>query len=180
MKFIQSKENWKEESKESAETDPQDNGKKGRSKKAPQTAQSVALRLISMRDHSSRELREKLSERGFSTEEIEETLEFLREKRFLNDLRYGRALIRYMAERRYYGAYKIKMELLQKLDREFVDDLLPDELEEYDFCALAKELLEKPQFRGKSREAMIRKLKTNGYGVKEIRFALADLQRDED
>lgn len=153
---------------------------KERTPKAPPSAQSTALRLISMRDHSSRQLREKLSDRGFSQEEIEETLDFLREKRFLNDLRFGRNLIRSMAERRYFGAYKIRMELSQKLDREYVEILLPDELEQYDFAALAKELVKKPQLRGKSRDALIRKLKAQGYGVSEIRYALADVPRTSD
>ena len=133
-----------------------------------------------MRDHSSRELRKKLSERGFSEEEIAETLEFLREKRFLDDLRLGRNLIRYMAERRYFGAYKIRMELSLKLDREYIEVLLPDELEQYDFAALAKQLTHKPGLRGKSREALIRKLKAQGYGAGEIRSALADLPGEAD
>lgn len=153
---------------------------KERAGKVPPSAQTTALRMISMRDYSSKILREKLSEKGFSQEEIEETLEFLREKRFLDDLRYGRNLIRYMAERRYFGAYKIRMELYQKLDRIFIDRLLPDELENYDFAALAKELISKPQLRGKSREALIRKLKANGYGVSEIRYALAAISQSEE
>ena len=183
MKFINAKDFPEREESDDLplEDEPsKGKGKTARAKKAPPTAQSVALRLISMRDHSSRQLREKLSERGFAEEEIEETLEFLRSKRFLNDLRYGQNLIRYMAERRYFGAYKIRMELSLKLDRQFVDELIPDELYQYDFAALAKELVEKPQMRGKSREQLIRKLKANGYGVQEIRFALADVQRTEE
>lgn len=153
--------------------------RKERTPKEPPSARTTALRMISMRDHSGRQLREKLSEKGYSEEEVEETLEFLRKKRFLDDLRYGRNLIRYMAERRYFGAYKIRMELSLKLDREYVDELLPDELENYNFAALAKELVGKPQLRGKSREALIRKLKAQGYGASEIRYALADVPRAE-
>lgn len=139
---------------------------------APPTALSVALRLVSMRDHSSRQLREKLLQRGFSATETEETLALLREKRLIDDLRLGRNLIRYMAERRYFGAYKIRMELSQKLDREHVDALLPDELDAYDFRALACEFVGKSQNRGKSREQMIRLLRARGYGAQEIRFAV--------
>ena len=175
MKFISTKDFPEREESDDLplEDEPsKGKGKSARGKKAPPSAQSVALRLISMRDHSSRQLREKLSERGFAEEEIEETLEFLRSKRFLNDLRYGQNLIRYMAERRYFGAYKIRMELSLKLDRQFVDELLPDELSQYDFAVLAKELVGKPQMRGKSREQLIRLLKARGYAVKDIRFAV--------
>lgn len=183
MKFISAKDFPEREESDDLplEDEPsKGKGKTVRGKKAPPSAQSVALRLLSMRDHSSRQLREKLSERGFAEEEIEETLEFLRAKRFLNDLRYGQNLIRYMAERRYFGAYKIRMELSLKLDRQFVDELIPDELDQYDFAELAKEFVQKPQQRGKSREQLIRKLKASGYGVQEIRFALADVPREKD
>ena len=158
---------------------PNKRAKKERAPKAPPSARNIALRMVSMRDYSSRSLREKLVEKGFSACEIDEVLVFLREKRFLDDIRYGKNLIRYMAERRYFGAYKIRMELSLKLDREWIDQLLPDELELYDFSALARELVQKPQLRGKSREALIRKLKANGYGVQEIRYALAGLSADE-
>lgn len=151
-------------------------------KKTRKTAQSTAissgLRLISMRDHTSRQLREKLLQRGFSAAEVGEALELFREKRLIDDLRMGRNLIRYMAQRRYFGAYKIHMELAQRLDREFIEILLPDELEEYDFAALAKEFAEKSQNRGKSREQMIRKLKAQGYAASEIRFAVQGFGRD--
>lgn len=187
MKFISAKDlpekedpGIEEEEAEARRGSLRPKSRKERAPKAPPSAQSVALRLISMRDHSSRQLREKLSERGFSKEEIDETLEFLRNKRFLNDLRFGQNLIRYMAERRYFGAYKIRMELSLKLDREYVEELLPDELEQYDFAALAKEFSEKPQIRGKSREQLIRKLKAQGYGVSEIRYALAHISKEND
>ena len=182
MKLISLKEQLEEEkfdSESSMSSNQPKRAKKERAPKAPPSARNAALRMVSMRDYSSRILREKLAEKGFSADEIQETLVFLREKRFLDDLRYGRNLIRYMAERRYFGAYKIRMELSLKLDREWIEQLLPDEFLEYDFSALAIELVKKPQLRGKSREALIRKLKANGYGVQEIRSALAALSADE-
>ena len=182
MKLISLKDQLEEEEFDPESSSPSKQSKrakKERAEKAPPSARNTALRMISMRDYSSRELRTKLSEKGFSTEEIREVLDFLREKRFLDDIRYGKKLIRYMAERRYFGAYKIRMELSLKLDREWIEQLLPDELLEYDFSALAIELVKKPQLRGKSREALIRKLKANGYGVQEIRSALAALSADE-
>lgn len=186
MKFIHSKDFLEKEDPEAedASEDVTPSSKKRAQKvrvgKVPPSAQTTAFRMISMRDYSSKILREKLSEKGFSQEEILQTLEFLREKRFLDDLRYGRNLIRYMAERRYFGAYKIRMELSLKLDREYIEKLLPEVFENYDFAALAKELISKPQLRGKSREALIRKLKANGYGAQEIRSALSDVQSAEE
>lgn len=182
MKFISAKDipEKRESDMELPEEDASAAEKRKRREKSPPSAQTTALRLLSLGDHSSLQLREKLSKRGFSADEIEDTIVFLREKRFLNDLRYGENLIHYMAERKYFGAYKIRMELARKLDREYIDALLPDALEEYDFAALAREFAEKPQNRGKSREQMIRRLKANGYAPREIRFAVNGREIQED
>lgn len=172
MRFITAKD-LLEKDEEQDEPLEQAVEKKSRKKeKTPPSASSVALRLLSLADHSSFLLREKLSARGFSSEEIEETLCFLKEKRLLNDLRFGENLICYLAERKFYGAYKIRMELPRKLDREYIDALLPDALEEFDFPKLARAFAEKSVNRGKSREQMIRLLKARGYAVKDIRFAV--------
>ena len=172
MKFITGKEFSAPES-EQDELLEQTGEKKSRKKeKTPPTARSFALRLLSMGDHSSLQLREKLSARGFGREEIEETLVYLEEKRLLNDLRYGENLIFYLAQRKFYGAYKIRMELVRKIDRKYIDALLPEALEAYDFPALAREFAKKAQHRGKSREQMIRLLQARGYAVKDIRFAV--------
>ncbi len=157
-----------------ATEDPSSGGRRGRT---PRTARTVALRLLCYRDYSSRQLREKLLEKGFDPAEISLVLEFLREKRMLDDIRYGEKLIAYLAERRYFGAYKIRMELFLKLDRESAEALLP-RLEDYDFPALAADLIRKPPFHGKSREALIRKLKANGYSAADIRYAMNALFGD--
>ena len=160
MRFVSAKDLLKEKESPSEEL-PVDENKPIRKKreKKPSSARSSALRLLSLGDHSSLGLREKLTQRGFSAEEISETIEYLKANRLLNDLRYGENLIFYLANRKYYGAYKIRMEL-------------PGALEEFDFPALAREFAEKSQNRGKSREQMIRLLKARGYAVKDIRFAV--------
>ena len=173
MKFISGKEPFVSEIEKSDEPLEQVGEKKSRKKeKNPPSALSTALRLLSLGDHSSLQLREKLAMRGFQREEIEETLSYLKEKRLLNDLRYGENLIFYLAERKFYGAFKIRMELPRKLDGEYIDALLPDALEQFDFPALARSFAEKSVNRGKSREQMIRLLKARGYAVKDIRFAV--------
>ena len=173
MRFVTAKDLLcEDESSEADELVKDDKPARKKREKTPPSARSTALRLLSLGDHSSLGLREKLSVRGFSPEEIEETIEYLKANRLLNDLRYGENLIYYMAHRKYYGAYKIRMELARKLDGEYIEALLPEALEEFDFAALAREFVEKGQNRGKSREQMIRLLKARGYAVKDIRFAV--------
>ena len=172
MKFITAKDLLCQDVEQDEPCQQAEEKKSRKKEKTPPSANSVALRLLSLADHSSLQLREKLSVRGFSNEEIEETLCFLKEKRLLNDLRFGENLICYLAERKFYGAYKIRMELPRKLDREYIDQLLPHGLEQFDFPKLARTFAEKAQNRGKSREQMIRLLKARGYAVKDIRYAV--------
>ena len=172
MRFITAKDLLEKDEEQNLPIESEEKKKSPKKEKTPPSANSAALRLLSLADHSSFLLREKLSARGFSNEEIEETLCFLKDKRLLNDLRFGENLICYLAERKFYGAYKIRMELPRKLDREYIDALLPDALEQFDFPKLARAFAEKAQNRGKSREQMIRLLKARGYAVKDIRYAV--------
>ncbi len=174
MKFISGKELAPPDSAQDELLEQAGEKKSRKKEKTPPTALSTALRLLSLGDHSSLQLREKLSARGFQSDEIEEALVYLKEKRLLNDLRYGENLIFYLAERKFYGAYKIRMELYRKIDREYADALLPEALEGYDFPSLARAFAEKSPNRGKSREQMIRLLQARGYAVKDIRFAIAE------
>ena len=49
------------------------------------TVRECALALLEFRDRTERELRQKLKEREYGPEEIEETVRFLREYRYLDD-----------------------------------------------------------------------------------------------
>lgn len=49
------------------------------------TVRECALALLEFRDRTERELRRKLKEREYSTEEIDETVLFLKEYRYLDD-----------------------------------------------------------------------------------------------
>ncbi|WP_293445795.1 regulatory protein RecX [Persephonella sp.] len=48
-------------------------------------AKSYALKLLSKRDYFEAELRNKLSLKGFSEEEIQKTIEYLKEQKLLDD-----------------------------------------------------------------------------------------------
>lgn len=58
------------------------------------SAYEKALGLLARREHSARELRGKLSRRGFDADESAATLERLRGKDFQNDGRFGEMLVR--------------------------------------------------------------------------------------
>ena len=66
--------------------DPAGNTKKTGSQN--RTVRECALALLEFRDRTERELRQKLKEREYSAEEINETVLFLKEYRYLDDEAY--------------------------------------------------------------------------------------------
>src|SRR5258706_10616286 len=62
------------------------------------SAYDKALGLLARREHSARELKSKLAQRGFGAEENSAALERLRSKDFQNDARFGEMLVRSRVE----------------------------------------------------------------------------------
>jgi len=82
-----------------------------RSRKPPSgTAYDKALSLLARREHSARELKMKLAQRGLEADESAAALEKLRAKDFQNDRRFGEMLVRSRLEGG-YGARWIIAEL---------------------------------------------------------------------
>lgn len=98
-----------------------------------------AVGLLARREHSQLELTRKLSDRGFSAEEIEPVLERLAEEGWQSDRRYAESLIRARSARR-YGPDRIADELA----RQGVDEAVAAEAfaaEPRNWEALAREQL---------------------------------------
>lgn len=133
-----------------------------------------AMRTLAYGDRSERQLREKLTEKGYGALQIAEVFGILRSKRYLDDLRYMENAARYMARTKLYGRGRIRMELLQRVDRRTVEsrfDEVMEALPDIDFTEIARKRAEKRK--GKSREYVIADLKRNGFTGDEIRRALA-------
>lgn len=58
------------------------------------SARECALSLLEYRDHTEKEMRQKLVQRGFSIESIDEAIDFLKEYRYLDDKGYAERYIR--------------------------------------------------------------------------------------
>ena len=71
------------------------------------------IKLLARREHSERELRIKLSQRGFDRTEIEETIDVLKRKGYLSDARFCEAYIQ-ARRNRGFGPLRIKLELESK------------------------------------------------------------------
>ena len=72
-----------------------------RKAKEPVNAYEKSIELLARREHSSRELKSKLSRRGVEKDEVDSVLELLQSKDFQNDARFGEMLVRTRIESGY-------------------------------------------------------------------------------
>ncbi len=88
------------------------------------SAKSVAVRLLSRREHSAFEIRDKLRQRDFDELEIEQTIIELQQGGWLSDERFAEAYIR-MRQLKGFGPIRISIELNERGVKEsIVDDFL--------------------------------------------------------
>lgn len=141
-------------------------------------AYASAMRILAMGDNSSKMLREKLAKKGFERAEIEEAIAHLVEIGYVNDRRLALRWGELLAERKICGAYKVRMELFRKFDREVVDDVMDEIEESVDFAQIARDFALKNAKRG--REAIIRRLRYQGFSVHIIRAAVEGISKKEE
>ena len=77
------------------------------------SAKTVAVKLLSRREHSAHEIREKLRQREFDEGEIELAIEELKAGCWLSDERFAEAYIR-MRQLKGFGPLRIAMELKER------------------------------------------------------------------
>lgn len=88
------------------------------------SAKSVAVRLLSRREHSAFEIRDKLLKRDFDNEEIDRVIVELQQGGWLSDERFAEAYIR-MRQLKGFGPMRIAMELKERGVKEgIIDDYL--------------------------------------------------------
>lgn len=133
-----------------------------------------ALRLLEFRNHSEKELTDKLARLGASSENIEKTVEFLINYRLINDENYAEALARDLQRLKGYGKNRIKSELYAKgIDGAIIDTVL-EELDDNDLDLLTEKLQKRlnGDFEKKSRDRVTRYFVNKGYSFDEIRSCM--------
>lgn len=84
------------------------------------SVRNVAMDLLSRRDHSHKELFEKLRLRSFEADEIIQALDRLQSENLLNDERFCESYIHYRAKKG-FGPIRIRNELVEKgVDSELI------------------------------------------------------------
>jgi regulatory protein len=88
------------------------------------SAKSVAVKLLSRREHSAFEIRDKLQKRDFDEAEIAQTIIELQQGDWLSDERFAEAYIR-MRQLKGFGPIRIAMELNERgVNERIVDEYL--------------------------------------------------------
>jgi len=86
-----------------------------------------ALARLARRAHSEGELAQKMTRAGYETDEIEQTLNYLRERRYVDDDAFARDYSRAHAERRRWGPARIAQRLrLLKLSETHIEAALAE------------------------------------------------------
>jgi len=78
-----------------------------------QQIEAVCLRLLARREHSRRELLDKLALRGFNRDEVEPVIDGMAEQNWQNDERYAECYVRQRIQSG-YGPIRIRYELQQR------------------------------------------------------------------
>lgn len=133
------------------------------------------LDLLATREHSRREIIDKLTQRGYDRELAAETADRLSEYGYLSDERFASLFARELKERKKLGKVRIRQELLRKgIDRDIIENVL-SETEENPVKEIC-EILERkyPHFSEdeKNRNRAINALLRYGYRIHDIKNAM--------
>ena len=90
------------------------------------TAATAALKLLSSREHTRKELAGKLRVRGFAVDQINDALQQLVEKDLLSDIKFSHLYIR--QKQRHFGDWRLRMELSRRgVDENDIQNALQNE-----------------------------------------------------
>lgn len=144
-----------------------------------------AMFSLDMRDHSEKEIRQKLSHK-YDEQSVDTAVEKLLDLGLVNDRRYAELLTRELFERKKYGKNRVKSELFRK---GISSDIINEVLEEYenenepDNVQTIVDIIRKKYYNKlndeKSRQKVVAALVRLGYSFSDIRQAMREFSSDE-
>jgi regulatory protein len=152
-------------------------------RRATVSARSIALRLLSRRDYTTRELRQKLLDRDLPEAEVDDTLRALAASQLLDDRRAGAAHVRMASQIKGRGRLRIQRELEARgLDRPLIRELLAD-LDPTDDLAAITRFLKRKRLPAKptpaERRRVFQQLLRRGFTAEAIAKAIGRQDEDE-
>lgn len=135
-------------------------------------AKDKALRLLTFRSHSEKELKDKLRRAGAEDNDIENIIEFCKEYKFINDEDFARRKARDLKNLKKYGKRRIRSELFSVgIDAETIESVIMeidfDDEEDALYPLVVKKL--GGDFEKKSVDRCIRYFMYRGYEFSDIK-----------
>ena len=128
-------------------------------------AKETALRFLSFRRRTEKEIKDKLKQKGFDENIIKRTVEKLKEYDLINDLEFATAWVKERLEYKPRGKRLLKQELWKKgIKKEIIDQVLNESCQNEDKSAL--ELLERIKSRYKNLEPQVARRRMYGYLIR--------------
>jgi regulatory protein len=144
-----------------------------------------AMFSLDMRDHSEKEIRQKLM-RKFDERSVDSAVEKLIDLGLINDRRYAELLTRELFERKKYGKNRVRSELFRRgIDSDIVSEVIEAYEEENDSDNVEKivDIIRKKYYNKlvdeKSRQKVVAALVRLGYSFSDIRQAMREFSCDE-
>ena len=107
-------------------------------------AKRDSLRFLSYRPRSEWEIKKKLLDKEYPLYIVEEALNWLKEKEFINDRDFSLKWIKYQLSKKPFGKIKLKNELRKKgIDKEIINSVIDSFFEQKDELELAYQLITK-------------------------------------
>ncbi len=136
--------------------------------------------LLAIRDHSEKELLQKLRQKGYA-EGAEEALAKLKDYGYLDDARFAARYAAELQRVKHYGKRRIEQELYRKgVSRDVIAETLESmTFEAEDLAALIEQKYARRLDTEKGVAQTVAALQRRGYGMREIRDALDKLAQEE-
>ena len=92
-----------------------------------------AFRYLGRRQHCASELRIKLKQKGYETELINQVLDVLKQKNFLDDTKFAEMFVEEKMKLKLWGEQKLRSELVKRgIKSEIITDVLANKISEED------------------------------------------------
>ncbi len=144
-------------------------------------ANEKALYLLEHRDHSKKELADKIARTASSWEAAQSAAQRMEELGLVNDEAYARRKAKELFQRKRYGAMRVRQELRQKgISSELIDELVEEyagELAQENIAAILEKKYSGWQEDERTRRRAFAALQRMGYSYGQIREGM---RREED
>jgi regulatory protein len=153
--------------------------------KGESEAKEAALRFLSFRRRTEKEVRDKLKKRGFDNRTIRSTIERLKDYDLINDAEFAIAWVKERLAYKPRGKKLLRQELWKKgIKKEIIDQVTEELCRDEEKAAL--ELLEKIQRRYRNLEPQVARrriyslLMRRGFSYNNVKHAMEDLMLDKE